>query len=972
MQVLEYGKKIVKKIKKKLKKKKKKILKINEIKDPSANIEIKDIEPQIKNTEEEFNLSKEGLIEFAKLHSSSNKPLHQIQDFNSNTKFCPCCNLPAEQENILIPFKICENTDNFAQCGEGISLYFTFFKFTIISLLLASIIIGTTNIYLNYKYSSTIIKFCNNYFKTDLANGDSTYLDECKLYFTKAEKGSKYFTYDNQIFFQFSAVNIKNYIKIFKKITLNSNNNKFDKTIFNISIINFICLVSVFVYNLVFIYYTFNKSKSINYNYLRLSDYSVFISNLYDIHKKFLSTKKEISDKKQSQKDPPGTSDNYEFDYKERLGIDVPLTEIKNESDEFKCFIKNKVCVGNYNEYNLIDNIVLCSKLDKYKKLEEKIEEIAQKINRIKYDEDIVDFNKECKLEGDERKYVTCKFQFFCFQFCVKEEKLGDLKQQKEEIYKEIDELYIDSKNNTVNNFAGCAFVTFTSLKEQELFLKNFKCSFFGYILKLIKDLIYVTCGYCMDKNKKPITWFKNYINFEPAEEPSDIIFENLEYTETWKNIRTFIVYLIAFFFSLFSNSICFVIIASLNYLLDYINKKFPHPIVQYLTSLAVSFVSNILNYVYENIFHILTKFEKQSTWTKYYLSYSVKLTIFSFINSGVLPLLGEIYNPSDGHRTLINNMLMMFLLNSIYTPIRWSLDFSFFKKKIQICLLERMKNPDDEHGRTQKELNDLYELPPMNIAIKYSYIAKTLLMAFLYIPIFPFGLIISFLGFALAYLLEKFNFCTIYKKPEMLGANICKFYVNNFSIVLLVYGLGDFIFLRNSYETNLWSFINLIAFGGLIFIPYVKLLIIDYLNFDKYEFFKKEYKECSDFTQDYERANPLSRKEGKINYLKKLKEQEMISEKEYNDYIKDIYKVNIMQIYYKNKDKNKDKEDVKRFNNEIIDNVNSNNENLSNMNFSKNKNKVQMQKQVVTINQMSNLNSNNMEDNSKQDYLRI
>ena len=972
MQVLEYGKKIVKKIKKKLKKKKKKILKINEIKDPSANIEIKDIEPQIKNTEEEFNLSKEGLIEFAKLHSSSNKPLHQIQDFNSNTKFCPCCNLPAEQENILIPFKICENTDNFAQCGEGISLYFTFFKFTIISLLLASIIIGTTNIYLNYKYSSTIIKFCNNYFKTDLANGDSTYVDECKLYFTKAEKGSKYFTYDNQIFFQFSAVNIKNYIKIFKKITLNSNNNKFDKTIFNISIINFICLVSVFVYNLVFIYYTFNKSKSINYNYLRLSDYSVFISNLYDIHKKFLAIKKEISDKKQSQKDPPGTSDNYEFDYKERLGIDVPLTEIKNESDEFKCFIKNKVCVGNYNEYNLIDNIVLCSKLDKYKKLEEKIEEIAQKINRIKYDEDIVDFNKECKLEGDERKYVTCKFQFFCFQFCVKEEKLGDLKQQKEEIYKEIDELYIDSKNNTVNNFAGCAFVTFTSLKEQELFLKNFKCSFFGYILKLIKDLIYVTCGYCMDKNKKPITWFKNYINFEPAEEPSDIIFENLEYTETWKNIRTFIVYLIAFFFSLFSNSICFVIIASLNYLLDYINKKFPHPIVQYLTSLAVSFVSNILNYVYENIFHILTKFEKQSTWTKYYLSYSVKLTIFSFINSGVLPLLGEIYNPSDGHRTLINNMLMMFLLNSIYTPIRWSLDFSFFKKKIQICLLERMKNPDDEHGRTQKELNDLYELPPMNIAIKYSYIAKTLLMAFLYIPIFPFGLIISFLGFALAYLLEKFNFCTIYKKPEMLGANICKFYVNNFSIVLLVYGLGDFIFLRNSYDTNLWSFINLIAFGGLIFIPYVKLLIIDYLNFDKYEFFKKEYKECSDFTQDYERANPLSRKEGKINYLKKLKEQEMISEKEYNDYIKDIYKVNIMQIYYKNKDKNKDKEDVKRFNNEIIDNVNSNNENLSNMNFSKNKNKVQMQKQVVTINQMSNLNSNNMEDNSKQDYLRI
>ena len=978
MQMYEYGKKIIKKIKKKIKKKKKKISQINEIKDKTVkdgtvNIEIKDIkdmDPQIKNTEDEFNLSKEGLIEFAKLHSSSNKPLHQIQDFNSNTKFCPCCYLPAEQENILIPFKICENTDNFAQCGEGISLYFIFFKFAIVTLLIASIIIGSTNIYFNYKYSSTLIKFCNNYLKNDLMiNEDLTYLNECKLYFTEAEKGSEYFSYDNQIFFQFSAVNIKYYRKLFKKITSNINK-KFEKTIFNISIINYICLISVFINNLVFIYYTYNKSKSINYKYLRISDYSVFISSLYDIHKKFLNIKKEIAEKKeQSQKNcPPGTLDNYEIDYKEQLGIDVPLFQIKNESEEFKCFLKNKVCVGNYNEYNLIDNIVLCSKLEKYKKLEKNIEEISQKINKIKYDDDVVDYNKENNLEGDERKYITCKFQIFCFQFCKKEEKLGDLKKQKEDIYKELDDLYNDSKNNTINHFAGCAFVTFTSLKEKELFLKNFKTSFCGYILKLIKDLIYIICGYCTDKNKKPINWLRSYINFEQADEPSDIIFENLEYTEIEKNFRTFLVYVITFFIAIFSNSICFVIIAALNYLLDYINKKFPHPAVQYLTSLAISCISTGLNYLYENIFHILTKLEKKSTWTKYYLSYSIKLTIFSFINSGILPLLGEIYNPSDGHRTLINNMLMMFLLNSIYTPIRWSLNFSYFKKKIQICLLERMKNPDDEHGKTQKELNDLYELPPMNIAIKYSYIAKTLLMGFLYIPIFPFGIIISFLGFGLAYLLEKFNFCRIYKKPEMLGAKICKFYVNNFSIVLLAYGIGDFIFLRNSYDTNLWSFINLISFGGLIFIPYAKLSSIDYLKFDKHEFFKKEYKECSDFTQDYERTNPISKKEGKINYLKNLKEKEMITEKEYNGYVKDIYHVNIMQIYYKNKDKNK--VDVKKFNNDS--NSNYNGSVSSNMNLNKKKNKIQIQKPVIAINQMSNINSNNVEDNSKQDYLRI
>ena len=311
------------------------------------------------------------------------------------------------------------------------------------------------------------------------------------------------------------------------------------------------------------------------------------------------------------------------------------------------------------------------------------------------------------------------------------------------------------------------------------------------------------------------------------------------------------------------------------------------------------------------------------------------------------MPLLGEIYHPSNGHKTLINNMLMMFLINSIYTPIRWTLDLSYFKKKIQIWWLERKKDPDEEHGRTQKELNDLYELPPMNIAIKYSYVVKTLLMAFLYIAIFPLGIIISFLGFCLAYLLEKFNFCKIYKKPEMLGSKICKFYINYFVIILFVYTIGDLFLLRNTFDTNIWTWINLITFGALIFIPYSKLITIDYLKVNKYDIFRKEYKDCIDFTQDYERANPINQKEGKINYLKKLKSKEIISENEYQNYLKDIYNINIMQIYYKNENK----EDLKKNNNEI-----------ENANIKQNRNNKDSDKinDEININNIKNIDLNN------------
>lgn len=1029
----EYGKKVIKKFKnfatsndgifkkkkKKAKKKKKIIPQVSGDPANPVNIEIKDLEDQINDTEDEFSLSKEGKIEYAQIHTLANRPLCKIQEFNSSTKFCPCCNLPAQQEGVLVPFKYCDSIDKFAVCGEGVSLYFIFFKFCIISLLLTSIVIGTTNIYFNYKYSHVVIDFCNNYLKTELMPYNNTkFYDECKIYFTEAEKDSDYFSYDNQLFFQFSAVNVKNYRKIYSKIYSDKKNDKFEKNIINVRIINFICLISVFIFNLIFIYYIYNKSNSINYNYLLPSDYSVLVSNLYDVHKKFLQIKKEILEKKEKSQNliEGGTSDNIENEFKERLGIIVPISEVKYESEEFKYFLKNKVFVGAYNEYNLIDNIVLCSKLDKYKQLEKKIEEIAQKINKIKFDDDQIEINSQLNLEGDERKYFSSKYKFMFFHCKKTEEMLGDLKKQKEEAYKELDELYQDSRKNTINYFGGSAFITFSTLKEQELFLKNFKYSFCGNFLSIVKKIYYMLFGYCINKNDKPVIWFRTYINFEQADEPSDIVFENLEYTQLSKIIRTFVVYVISFLFAIFSNSIGFVIIAGLNALLDFVNRTFPHPLVQYATSFVISLFSTFLNYIYENIFDILTNFEKQTTMTKYYLSYSLKLTIFSFINSGVLPLLSEIYHPTDGHKTLINNMFMMFVVNSIYTPIKWSLNFTYFGKRISIWLIERKKDPDEEHAKTQKELNDLYELPNMTISIKYSYIAKTILMAFLYIPIFPFGIVISFLGFCLGYLLEKFNFCHIYKKPEMLGAKICKFYIDYFVIVLFVYALGDYFFLDDVYDTNIWSYINLIIFGVLIFVPYVKLVSQDYLKINKYEFFKKEFKECLEFNTDYERANPISIKEGKINYLKKLKEKNIITEKELLDNVKDIYNINIMQIYYKNIDKEKDlnkehtlnlnkekevnKEGNKEVNNEVNKEVKKeenkdknsiknkvseyNNELLSlknnenspgNMNFGiNNNNKIHISKiekeNEINSNDKINISINNIEDGNNQDNI--
>ena len=82
-----------------------------------------------------------------------------------------------------------------------------------------------------------------------------------------------------------------------------------------------------------------------------------------------------------------------------------------------------------------------------------------------------------------------------------------------------------------------------------------------------------------------------------------------------------------------------------------------------------------------------------------------------------------------------------------------------------------------------------------MDISSKYSYIAKTVLMSFFYIPIFPLGIIISFGGFCFFYWFEKYNFAKNYKSPKMINGQIAQFYNNFFIIALFVYGVGDYIF---------------------------------------------------------------------------------------------------------------------------------------------------------------------------------
>ena len=853
-----------------------------------------------------YTLDELGLISSAKIHRDANRILKQINKFNENTKFCPCCCLPCPTPGVLEKFSYCDNTDDFIETGQGTSLYFFFFKYSMIIMAATAIIIGIPFLIFSYQYTYSLRKLCNNYYN-NRNNELINLMGNCELYITEEEFADDYYSVVDSPFFLFSSVNIKDYRKMFYKL-YNSDEIDFEKSILNYPLLNLICSITLLIVNILYIIIIYNKNMTYDFQLTSPSDYTVMVTNMKQLLTHYLSIKKKYEEmqlQEPNKLNEDGTPFDFEKNLREELGLSDINTEKENKNksirkkeisklEEFSAFIENNICIdANKEKYN-VQQINICFKLNKYMNLEEQLQ--MRKTQKVKIEKHPYQIkrNKEKGYIGENRRYFSSFLSYYNLYWCNCCDKgisLSQIEKEKVEIEKGIADLMKASEDINQNNFSGVAFISFNTLKEQEDFLSQFPSNIFSYFIKYIKDLKYIFCFCCFKKN------LKTNLSANKAPEPEDVIYENLEYSYIERNFRTFIVYII----SLVLIIICFGIYIGINILQDKINDKAIHKILSYIISLINTCVSSALNYIFQMILDFLTKMEKQYTMTEYYRSYSVKLTLFSFFTSAVVPLICELIKNSDGYQILISNMLMMFLVNAFVTPIMWTMNFTYFLKKFRIYMIERKVDPDSRHNMTQRELNDLYELPSMSISYKYSYLAKTLLMTFLYIPIFPLGIVISLVGFILGYLLEKFNYAHMYKRPEMLNHKLCVFYVNHLDVIFFVYAIGDYIFMYDAYKNEIIPLVKIIIFGIITIIPYSKFLKRNYIGMLESDISKKEYKDkYFTFSMDYERANPISRKKGTKHYLEKMLNIGKINRNKYLELIREIDSLNLMELYYK------------------------------------------------------------------------
>ena len=220
------------------------------------------------------------------------------------------------------------------------------------------------------------------------------------------------------------------------------------------------------------------------------------------------------------------------------------------------------------------------TKIETYERMDKNLEKIVvAKIVKIEKHPYQKARNREKGYEGDKRRYFSSflsGYNLYICNCCDNGIELSQIEKEKEKIEKEISDLMKASEDINENNFAGVAFVSFNTLKEQEDFLSQFPSNIFSYFLKFIKDLKYIFCFCCYKKN------LKTNLDAENAPEPEDVIYENLEYSYIEGSFRTLIVYII----SIILIGICFGIFIGINMLQDHLNDKAIHQILSYIISL--------------------------------------------------------------------------------------------------------------------------------------------------------------------------------------------------------------------------------------------------------------------------------------------------------------------------------------------------------------------------------------------------
>ena len=844
---------------------------MNELSEKSSESVIKeDIPPREKRRNARKALSyiepleEPGTIYNAEVHGAAQRLL-KVHRITKYVKFCRCCSLPQETPSVVVPFNCFDSHLDF---GIGIYLYFYYIRFLFIMAIICIGLSSISTIVFTKSYVSDIEDYCrkkvdpSSYLtnKTDLTDEanlllrslENTYsyadlVEDCSKY-VNTNSSNKNDVFKSDWLSDMSTYNLDSYYNIFKYEATKDQKENIDNIILDYSFMYFLTGICVLITNYLFIQIVSLLSQYENFKTTTPADYAALIH-----------------------------------------GVPKPENNGKMKDEVLKIVDK----VSQYTKPLVVDQVIPCLRIREIYEIAKKKHKEETKLYHVYNFEKQIKLNKENNFSREKGN-----LHYFSSLICV------DRKKPVKEIEKTIEDYKIklnemeNELNADPNKFnGGTFFVLFDNMKMKDSFCNFFPQSYFSKIMWSLRYFFdNCICKNCCNERVRNMTKLKLSVDVIGRVEPYEVEWENMGYTRCERNMR--LIFSIVCFLILVIIELAIII--GLNAIQRWVAKREKN-FWKYLLSFLISIIIAVTNFVGKLLFKVLTHYERIEIKTYYYISFSFKLTIFTFVTIAILPLISNIIFGKDGNDILINNLLMIFITNILIPPLLFYLGpeylIKLYKRAKARFALKNVKYEKSTY--TQGELNTIFENPEMDICYKYSYISNVFLISLFYMSVFPIGMIFGFVALVIAYISE-FIYMGFYKRPEVLNSQLCRFYVSNFKWSMFVFAVGNYIFLGSTNEnqrTN-WSLINLIVFFVIGLIPYQSFKVNPIGESEGEYKFDTYSNNFIYFSTDYEKLNPFTRKKAYTRYFQKLINDKIIDANEGKKIIKKVQNTKEITAY--------------------------------------------------------------------------
>ncbi len=213
---------------------------------------------------------------------------------------------------------------------------------------------------------------------------------------------------------------------------------------------------------------------------------------------------------------------------------------------------------------------------------------------------------------------------------------------------------------------------------------------------------------------------------------------------------------------------------------------------------------TSIINFLLTSLAVKLSRYEKHLSFSMYELSLTRKLTLLHFTNSALIPLIYSNVSVSLGRvDDLQNTIFYNEISNLLIGPLLYRFAPGYLLKRYKQIRTRKQLSNGEQVLVTQKELNQLFEPPEVNIYLRYCNILRSFFVACFFFYVTPLCMLICLLFLAVQFFVDKFMILNRNKRMppyhRLLSLQLAQ--VSKISIILIAF--SNYYFRNRSNESK-------------------------------------------------------------------------------------------------------------------------------------------------------------------------